>query len=277
MGATTLRRRVRAVVAMSLLGLAALTISACGDSGTDEPEGVAPVSGTFVGRIDGIDSFIAVVAERPEDGGGTRAIRAYLCNGAAINEWFTGGAEGNDIALSSESEASLEGELTPTTASGLITSASGKSVRFEAALATEIAGIYSVTLSPDREVRGSSTTGGTLAGRLGARRRDGRYPITGTIADSSDQTRPFTTLASASEAGRLLWIVLPDGQFKGGFGGGGFQFGSFQGGGFQGGGFQFGGIQFGGGGFQGGFNFGGGGFQKGIGFGGFGIGDGIGG
>ncbi len=45
-------------------------------------------------------------------------MRAYLCDGQDINEWFWGTTEGNDLDLTSEGEAGLEGSLASEAATG---------------------------------------------------------------------------------------------------------------------------------------------------------------
>ena len=265
--------------AVSLLALLGLSVVGCGgqqQGGSQGKEEESPqlVTGSFVGEIQEIDSFVALVADEPQDGEEAREVRAYLCDGLTINEWFRGSVTGDDLDLSSENEVRLKGQLTSDAATGTFTNLNGDSVPFEASPATGIAGLYNVTLSDDGTLSGTSERGGQLEGQLGDQLQDGSYPVSGTITSPDGETQDFEAFASPEASGNLRWIALPDGRIRGGFQqgqgagfGGGFA-NQFGGGGFGqqfGGSQQFGGGQFAGGGFGGTQQIGGqfsGGIQK---------------
>ncbi len=219
--------RLTIFAALAVLG--GLLIAGCGGAGqvggqedAQKKESAPPVAGSFVGEIPGIgedvpdnDAFVAVVATSAQES--VREVRAYLCSGGAINEWFWGSAEGNKLDLTSEGGAQLEATLTPETATGTITLDDGTSSTFTADLATGIAGLYNVNLLEDGRVIGTSETGNRLEGRVADEpREDGLYPITGTIIVPDGPTQNFKALTASTEPAEARWVALPDGRTKGG-------------------------------------------------------------
>ncbi len=114
----------------------ALLVAACADTSpapkadaADSP--VAPASagphGSWVGRLDGTDAFVAVVAD------GTQ-IAAYICDSGPLAEWFFGPARAADLTLSSASGATLSLSLPEAAApmSGFLRLADGPSRAFQA-------------------------------------------------------------------------------------------------------------------------------------------------
>jgi hypothetical protein len=214
--------------AATLLAVAlALLVAGCGGGGggggqqeDEAPE--KPVAGSFVGEIPNIaegdvdnDAFVAVVATSAQEG--VREVRAYLCSGGAINEWFMGSAEGNKLDLTSEGGAQLEANLTPETATGTITLDDGTSSTFKADLAKGIAGLYNVDLLGDGRVIGTSETGNQLEGEVADEQgENGLYPITGNISVPDGQTQNIEAFAAGTEPAETRWVVLPNGQIKGG-------------------------------------------------------------
>ena len=219
--------------AATLLAVAlALLLAGCGGGGGGQQEGEAPeeeaeqpVAGSFVGEVSGFEGdpeevpFVAVVVAEAQEG--AREVRAYLCDGESINEWFTGTAEGNDLDLTSEGEARLEGSLTPEAATGTITLEDGASFDFTADLATGIAGLYNVNLLPDGQVTGTSETGGRLEGQLADEPQLGPqgqlefYPVTITVTAPDGEEREIEHFFDSNEPGEARWIILPDGSAKG--------------------------------------------------------------
>ncbi len=193
-----------------------------GQEGAQKKESAPPVAGSFVGEIPGIaedvpgnDAFVAVVATSAQES--VRDVRAYLCSGGAINEWFWGSAEGNKLDLKSDSGARLEGRLSPQAATGTITLDDGTSSTFTANLATGIAGLYNVNLLGDGRVIGTSETGNQLEGQVADEPdEDGLYPITATIIVSNGQKQNIEAFAASTEPAEARWVVLPDGRSKGG-------------------------------------------------------------
>ncbi len=150
--------------------LAGILLVGCGgregaqQGAQEEEQTPGPVVGSFVGEVSDFEGepeavpFVAVVAAGPEGEGEERELRAYLCDGRDINEWFTGMATGNDLDLTSEGGARFEGSLAPEAATGTMTLDDGQSFTFTANPAAGIAGLYNVNLLPDGQVTGTSQT-----------------------------------------------------------------------------------------------------------------------
>ena len=220
-------RGVRWVVSVSFSLLSAVLLLA-GCAGQQEEKAPPPVAGSFVGEAPDADAFVALVADLPEGEGDERQVRAYLCDGQTVSDWFWGSVDGNDLSLSSDNGAQLEGQLTPDTATGTITDPNGDPVPFEASLATGIAGLYNVDLSSNGALSGTSQTGGQLEGQLGTiLEENDTYPVSGTITPPDGQSEDFRALTSPDTTDQHRWIVLADGQIKGGNVGGGFEFEGF--------------------------------------------------
>lgn len=200
-----------------------LLLASCGGSQEEGAQKSAPpVAGSFVGEASDAATapFVALVASgaTEEEGGDEREVRAYLCDGDRINEWFWGTAVGNEIDLSSENDARLQASLAPESATGQITLSDGTtSFPFEAELASGVAGLYDVVLTEEGLLGGTAEGGGRLEGRISEEpNAEGLYPITGTVSapeGSSVEVEVFTEEAEPAE-GR--WVVLADGRVKGG-------------------------------------------------------------
>ena len=95
--------RLRTIGGVSaLLSLLLLAVLGCagggseyggGEQGGSKEEGAPPVTGSFVGVAPDAtpegEAFVALVASGTEDEGeAQRQVRAYLCDGQSINEWF---------------------------------------------------------------------------------------------------------------------------------------------------------------------------------------------
>ncbi len=137
-------------------------------------------------------------------------------------EWFTGSAVGNDLSLASEGGTRLEDALAPETATGTVTLADeGGSFPFSALLASGVAGLYDVVWSSDGTFTGTSETGGRLEGSLGEEVNPGIFRIGGTITPPEGEPVEVEAFARPDATpGEYRWIVLPDGQAKGGKKGG---------------------------------------------------------
>ncbi len=194
----------------------------------EDEKGASPFAGSFVGEVPDAGAFVAIVADVPEGEGDEREVKAYLCDGQTVSDWFWGSVVGNDLSLSSDSGAQMEGQLTPDAATGTITDPSGDSVAFEASLATGIAGLYNVSVASDGTLNGTSQTGGQMEGQLGnLLEENNTYPVRGTITPPDGQPQDFSALTAPNTADQHRWIVLADGQIKGGNVGGGFEFEGF--------------------------------------------------
>jgi uncharacterized membrane protein YgcG len=226
-------RSITRLISVGLLSVLALWLLAgCAGPGQQEKEekkGAPPIAGSFVGEAPNVGAFLAVVADVPEGEGDQREVKAYLCDGQTVSDWFVGSVTGNNLSLSSEGGAQLEGQLTRDVATGTITDPNGDSVSFEAPLATGIAGLYNVNLSADGAVRGTSQTGAQLEGQLGnILEENDTYPVRGTITPPAGQPQDFSALTSPNTSDQHRWIVLADGRIKGGNRGGHFEFDGFE-------------------------------------------------
>ncbi len=209
---------------IGLVALLALLVG-CGGGGGEQQEGgskdkesTPPVTGSFVGATTGEEAFIVLVASgTEEEGEGERQVRAYLCDGEWINEWFNeGSVKGNELDLISEGGARLEGSLASEAATGAITLEDGEPFTFKADLASGAAGLFDANISEDGQIRGTSEAGGRLEGRvaheLGER---GLYPVSGIITAPDGETLELVALSDEDEGGEYRWIVLPEGEVKG--------------------------------------------------------------
>ena len=191
-----------------------------GGGGSGE-EVAPPVTGNFVGEAPDEDAFVALVAASPEEEEGQeRDVRAYLCDGESISEWFTGTAEGNELNLTSEGGgARLEGNLSTEASTGTITLEDDRTLTYAAELARGVAGLYNVTLSEEGGVRGTSETGGLLEGQLGEedemRGEEQVRPVSGTFISDEGEEVGFEVFGREADPGEYRWIVLEDGLAKG--------------------------------------------------------------
>jgi hypothetical protein len=169
---------------------------------------------TFLGRATDGETAVAVVTDR---GAGVikREVRAYVCDGRQVSEWFIGSMVGNQVDLTAQgSPAHLTATLTAQQASGRVELAGGRAVDFIAAPATEVAGLYEGALSPEGILQGTSGNGGILTARLGEEVKAGVRQVTGTIShDGADV--PFTAYADQASTGECRIIVAADRTVKG--------------------------------------------------------------
>lgn len=199
--------------------LATGALAACGGSDDKAPL----VAGSFVGAIPNTELYIAVVAAKPTDGQGERAVRVYVCDGKSINEWFPGRGDDKFEITSATGKSSVDAALEQDAASGTLDLPDGSSVSFQAPRATGIAGLFASMLFPDGTVRGSSETGVRLEGKRVSRQPDasGRFKATGTYIQPNGKTTPWVTFSRiAFPTGQAIEsriVVLADGSRRGGF------------------------------------------------------------
>jgi hypothetical protein len=92
-----------------------------------------------VGEAPDEEAFVAIVAAGPEEEEGQeRDVRAYLCDGESVTEWFTGRADGNELDLTSEGDARLEGNLSTEASTGTITLGDDRTLTYTAELANPV-------------------------------------------------------------------------------------------------------------------------------------------
>ncbi len=235
-----MRRIILPAVLMLLLALIWLPVGCGGQGGDQEQEGAdqdtrehrgttqegsaeeRPFTGSFVGGdifvIEDnrkVGAFLALVAEEPEDGEDQRQVRAYLCDGKNINEWFDeGSVEETQFDLSSDSGARLRGSLNhdvdSSWISGQISLADGTVLGFGAPPARGISGLYDVNVSNDGRLRGTSENGERLEGTVA----DGT-PVTITPPDGKAVGFGIALPTNMREVGEYRWIVLAeDGQVR---------------------------------------------------------------
>jgi hypothetical protein len=213
----SMRVFVSALVALSLM-------AGCGGGGAEQQgvsqeESAPPATGSFVGLAQDEETFVAIVDASPEEEGQEeRDVRAYLSDGESVTEWFTGKAEGNELDLTSEGGARLEGNLSTEASTGTITLEDDRTLTYTADLARGVAGLYNVTISEEGRVRGTSETGGLLDGQLGEEeetRDEEVRPISGTFTSAEGQEVSFGVLGREADPDEYRWIVLEDGQAMG--------------------------------------------------------------
>jgi hypothetical protein len=207
-GRGAMRRRLLVLLMAAFLVFA---VSACGGGGGED----SLVVGEFAGEAPSADAFIALVAGKPKDG--EREVRAYLCDGQKISEWFTGTASANELSLSSESGAKLEAKLTTEAATGTITlSDGGDSFDFEVPQATGIDGYYPLNVMGGSAI-GTSRRGAELMVQVGGGDQSSNFFIT-PPGDEAKEVRFDVIVPSLKPAGRDYkpgvdewhWIVLAD-------------------------------------------------------------------
>ncbi len=189
---------------------------------TTTPTEEEAITGQFVGEIPEADAFVALVAREPREGEDRGEVRAYLCDGKSISEWFNeGSAEGTEFDLTSDGGARLVGSLKrdvdSSWISGQIFLADGTVLGFSAPPATGIAGLYDVSISGGK-LSGTSEGGARLEGRIfDALQQNGLYPVGGTITPPDGRPQDFQASATPGASGELRLVVLEDGRVKGGF------------------------------------------------------------
>jgi hypothetical protein len=211
-------RAVRTISTSAVLVLAAL-VGCGGDDGGDRGgvKKVKPLEGTFVGKAQGEDAFVAVVASPATRGEERREVTVYSCDAKRVCEWFSGSAAGNSFRVGAQrGDGQAEGELTRKAAAGTIELSDGKALRYEAERATAAAGLYDLKVSARGELTGASATGVGLTGKSPI-----PEPGNGSLklADGKrlklDVTRASGEGSPRLAAGEVRLIVLPDHRLRG--------------------------------------------------------------
>ncbi|MEW6240015.1 MAG: hypothetical protein ACOYZ8_15810 [Chloroflexota bacterium] len=112
-----------------LILLASLLLTACGGA-------AEPVSGSFVGKVNGSDAFIAVVLHT------NGAVTAYVCDSVSISEWFKGNVDGASLDLTNASGARLTADLAPDSFTGTFTASDDSPLSFSVQQEDEPYGLY---------------------------------------------------------------------------------------------------------------------------------------
>jgi hypothetical protein len=205
----------RSLLVLFAIALLLTPLAGCG--GDDGGDGNEPVTGTFVGRVQGTKAFVAVVASPAREGQDRREVTVYVCDARRICELFSGTSSGDDFEASSDDDgAQAKGKLSAKAVTGTIELADRKPISYKASQATATAGLYDLTVSSNGRLRGASAAGVGLTGRSTAPR-----PGTGTLKLADGKRLKFdVTRYSAGDpirlrAGQVRLIVLSGGQLRG--------------------------------------------------------------
>jgi hypothetical protein len=212
---------MRAVRILSISAVV-LLITAVAGCGGDDGDGqrvkkLKPLDGTFVGKAEGKDAFVAVVASPAPRGEERRALTVYACDAEGLCEWFSGSATGNSFSVGAEGDdGKASGKLTRKAATGTIELSGGKTLRYEAEPATAVAGLYDLTVSSRGKLSGASATGVGLTGKSTIPKPGGGSLK---LADGKrlklDVTRTSARGSVPLQAGQVRIIVLSDHQLRG--------------------------------------------------------------
>ncbi|MFN8224399.1 MAG: hypothetical protein U0R50_14255 [Gaiellales bacterium] len=176
----------------------------------------AVTSGSYTGKLDDAPVAVAVIAQAPAVKGQSRVISMYVCNGTSIAVWLTGEATGDSATLRSAAGGfGAQVSVTSRRAGGVLAIPGGGKHRFVIPNVVRVAGLFDVTIAKSGAIEGSSSSGATLSGRVGA---GGALPAKGPVAAtaSADGTDvKLTALAQHLTAGEYRWIVLADGKVYG--------------------------------------------------------------
>ena len=214
--------RLSPAISTSLLLPLVLLLTAmagCGGDGNDQ-EGVKkvkPLEGTFVGKAERKDAFVAVVAAPPARGDERREVTVYACDAKRLCEWFSGSAAGNSFRVGAErGDGEARGELTRGTATGTIELSDGKTMRYETKPATATAGLYDLTVSASGKLSGASATGVGLTGKSTIPKPgDGSLKLADGKRLKLDVTRSSASGSVPLREGQVRVIVLSDHQLRG--------------------------------------------------------------
>jgi hypothetical protein len=202
------------------LGLSlALVAAAAGCGGDDDErdrEAPPPVSGTYVGKVDGSQGSVAVVAAPAQKGQSKRDVTVFVCDGRRVCEWSTGSLTGTNFAVASEGgDTDTKGEVTDKAASGTIKLPDGKTVRYKAGTATATTGLYDLEVSRSGQISGASAAGVGLKGESTLPK-----PGSGTLKLADGKKLKFKTTRASGDLdylkpGQIRMIVLSDGKLVG--------------------------------------------------------------
>ena len=198
--------------------IAATVLAGCGTAAPAPPAQALAVqslaAGEYVGEVPELNAFVAVVAEAPSPGGADRALRAYLCDGQGMGAWFPGRAGTTAQLSATAGEGTIDVAIAPDAATGTIVLADGRTAPFRAHPAQGPAGLFDVDVLADGELRGSSTDGDRLQGRIEQAQADGGFDGAGTIT-TPDGTSPFSIWLSSTDAFTGRAVFLEDGRSRG--------------------------------------------------------------
>ena len=168
---------------------------------TSQSLAAAQVSGEFVGSVLGAPSqFVAVNVD-------ASGVRAYLCDGRSMSEWWVGPASGSSFDLTNDGRMRIAGNVTESGATGRITFPDGSQRPFGAARAQGKAGLYNVEVREDGTFNGASMSGVKVSGSF-RRETPTSEIITATQFEFAGGENIFTTLpATGARAGLDRWVA----------------------------------------------------------------------
>jgi hypothetical protein len=171
----------------------------------------AVVTGTFAGKAEGAAVGVAVIAKKPAAEGQPRAISVFLCNGSSLAVWLTGTATGNVADLrSADGRFGVHVDLATQTASGKVGLTGGSGFRFSVPGALGIAGLFDAAVASNGLVRGASSTGASLTGRVATVvRLTATGSVTATVT-AGNQNVKLTAATRRLTPGAYRLIVLSD-------------------------------------------------------------------
>lgn len=197
-----------------------MLLVAVGGCGGDDDDGdkraPPPVSGTYVGKVDGTRASVAVVAAPERAGQDRRQVTVFVCDARRLCEWSSGAVSGGAFTAASEGGgAEAKGELTDKQATGTIKLPDGKTVRYKAAAATATSGLYDLKVSSDGDITGASAAGVGLKGESSL-----PEPGKGTLKLADGKRLTFQAIRAPADlaylkAGQLRMVVNSDGKLVG--------------------------------------------------------------
>jgi hypothetical protein len=188
-----------------------------GNNNDGDNTSAKPVEGTFVGKVEGSEQFVAVVAAPPAKGQDQRAVSAFVCDGEEQCAWFSGASKGNEVVVKSgDGEAQTKVTLSGKAATGSVEVAEDETERYNASQATATSGLYDLTVSRRGKVSGASAAGVGLTGKVALPPPgDGRLKLADGTRIRFEVTEGGAGESADLRAGQLRMIVLPDGQVRG--------------------------------------------------------------
>lgn len=208
-------KRTRIWVGFVLLVLIPLTGCTGADSPDDARPQEEPVTGSFVGKVEGSGAFVAVVAAPAADGDGAGVVHVHVSDGRGRGATLSGTVSGDTFTATSEDGgAEAEGTLTRESVSGTVTLPGVESGSYEATPPSGAAGVYELTVSPAGDLTGASAAGLVVTGEMAlARRGTGKVRLVDGRRLELAVTRTRADLAL--RAGQVRLIVLEDGEVRG--------------------------------------------------------------
>lgn len=128
-------RRSAVIATAMLAGLAAAVLAGCGGGGNRKAAAVTSTPATYVGHVSGSRALVGVATV------GDR-IRAYVCDGKNLSAWFNGRLANGSAKLAAANGQRIDVSVANRSATGKVTLAGGRVLRFAAAPARGDAGLY---------------------------------------------------------------------------------------------------------------------------------------